>query len=454
VFRVRPTAGGHSRRSLLGSQIGPTRHMRDLNELPRTTTRSSTSSAYFEAKGRRQLDYISSQGCRFRCTFCADPYVFGRAWSGIDPKRMGDELEKLWRRHQFDDLNFQDETYFTHRQRVTAVCEEILRRDLRFTWAATMRADQGVRLEESEWALCKRSGLRRVMVGVESGSQAMMDWLQKDIKLEQVFETAEHMVRHGIAGIFPFIVGFPDETDESVEATLSVIKRLRRMSRDFEVSVYFYQPYPGSPIAEMIWQRGYRKPQSLSDWADFDYVGSRGVWVSEDKWRRVQRFKVLSAPRLRAQSAPGGTPVALAGNRLACERVSSTRQLKSWWSRPFAPGSGSRNVPRAQRPGRVLCQGRRGFVVILVSVMKPVLTGVRVAGRRKVTGRAIAALEWIALGILIVLFVWKGLAPGWRQLNTDFPQLLPGSAALSGRLSARARLRLGLVSATEGPRRN
>ena len=110
-------------------------------------------------------------------------------------------------------------------------------------------------------------------------------------RLEQVFETAERMVRHGVAGIFPFIVGFPDEPDESVEATLSVIKRLRRMSPDFEVSVYFYQPYPGSPIADLVWRRGYPKPRTLDEWATFDYVGSRGSWVTDAKWERVQRFK-------------------------------------------------------------------------------------------------------------------------------------------------------------------
>jgi anaerobic magnesium-protoporphyrin IX monomethyl ester cyclase len=271
--------------------VEPKRTMRDLNELTAHDYRLIDVERYFEAKGRRQLDYISSQGCRFRCTFCADPFVYERGWSGIEAVRMGDELEGLWKKHHFDDLNFQDETYFTHRERVIAVSEEFLRRGLRFSWAATMRADQGVRFTEEEWSLCKRSGLRRVMVGVESGSQAMMDWLKKDIKLEQVFETAESMVRHGIAGIFPFIVGFPDETDESVEATLTVIKRLRRMSPDFDVSVYFYQPYPGSPIADLVWERGYAKPRRLSEWAEFDYVGSYGPWVSHSKWERVQRFK-------------------------------------------------------------------------------------------------------------------------------------------------------------------
>jgi anaerobic magnesium-protoporphyrin IX monomethyl ester cyclase len=267
------------------------RPMADVNGFPAHDYSLLDIERYYARKGRRQLDYISSQGCRFRCEFCADPFVYKRGWFGLEPRRIGEELAAVAEHHPFTDLNFQDETFFTHSRRAAEVSEEILRRGLRITWAATLRADQGTRLSDEALALCKRSGLRRAMVGVESGSQALMDWMKKDVTLEQVFATAERLRAHDIGGLFPFIVGFPDESPESVQATMDVIKQLRAMSAKFEAVVYFYQPYPGSPIADLAWQRGYVQPESLEAWAEFDYVGARGPWVSDAMWRRVQRFK-------------------------------------------------------------------------------------------------------------------------------------------------------------------
>jgi pyruvate-formate lyase-activating enzyme len=78
---------------------------------------------YFELKGKRQLDYISSQGCNFRCAFCSDPFVYGRKWVGLEPTRMALRLKELWDRYRFDDVNFQDETFFTRAQRVRELAD-------------------------------------------------------------------------------------------------------------------------------------------------------------------------------------------------------------------------------------------------------------------------------------------------------------------------------------------
>jgi len=247
---------------------------------------------YFELKGKRQLDYISSQGCNFRCAFCSDPFVYGRKWVGLEPVRMALRLKELWDRYRFDDVNFQDETFFTRRDRVQALAEQIVASGMKITWAATMRADQGVRLPEEVWASCKRSGLRRLLVGVESGSNEMLKRIRKDIKIEQVYDTAQKMLKFDIAGHFPFIVGFPDESDASIQATLDCAKKLRSLSPDFLTPIYYFKPYPGSELVIEAVARGFRLPQTLEAWAQFDYVaGLPGPWVSADKYKLIERFK-------------------------------------------------------------------------------------------------------------------------------------------------------------------
>ncbi len=263
---------------------------------------------YYRLKGKRQLDYISSQGCNFRCAFCSDPFVYGRMWVGLEPVRMAARLKELWDRYQFDDVNFQDETFFTKAGRVEAFANRLIESGMNITWAATMRADQGVRLPQAAWMRCRQSGLRRLLVGVESGSNEVLKRIRKDIKIEQVFETAQRMVSHGIAGHFPFIVGFPDESDESIQATLDCAKRLRSMSPDFLTPIYYFKPYPGSALVIEAVARGFRLPETLEAWAQFDYVaGDPGPWVSPEKFRLIERFKFF--------------------HELACKRVSRGRRL-------------------------------------------------------------------------------------------------------------------------------
>ena len=247
---------------------------------------------YFELKGKRQLDFISSQGCNFRCAFCSDPFVYGRKWVGLEPTRMALRLRELWERYRFDDVNFQDETFFTKADRVRALADQIVESGMKFTWAATMRADQGLRLPEEVWLRCKQSGLRRLLVGVESGSDEMLKRIRKDIKIEQVYAVAEKMRRLGIGGHFPFIVGFPDETDEQVQASLDCAKRLRAMSPDFQTPIFYFKPYPGSALVIEATNKGFRLPDSLDAWAKFDFVaGEPGPWVSAEKFELIERFK-------------------------------------------------------------------------------------------------------------------------------------------------------------------
>ena len=247
---------------------------------------------YYALKGKRQLDYISSQGCHFRCAFCSDPFVYGRKWVGIEPGSMVAKIRELWERYRFDDLNFQDETFFTSRDRVGTMAQQIVDSGMRFTWAATMRADQGVRMPDDLWRLCKQSGLRRLLVGVESGDDEMLKRIKKDISIDKVFHTAARMRDLRIAGIFPFIVGFPNETEASVDATIACARTLRTMSGAFETPIFYFKPYPGSAIVTEAVANGFQLPSTLNEWSEFDYVaGLPGPWVTRQKYELIERFK-------------------------------------------------------------------------------------------------------------------------------------------------------------------
>jgi radical SAM superfamily enzyme YgiQ (UPF0313 family) len=155
-----------------------------------------------------------------------------------------------------------------------------------------MRADQGMRLPDEAWALCKESGLRRLLVGVESGNDDMLKRIKKDIRIEQVYQVAEKMQHFGIAGHFPFIVGFPEESDASIRDTLDCAKRLRGMSPDFLTPIFYFKPYPGSAIVTEAVEKGFRLPETLEGWSTFDYVaGEPGPWVSAEKFQLIERFK-------------------------------------------------------------------------------------------------------------------------------------------------------------------
>lgn len=317
------TVCGIAYRDARVSRVNPERPMMPMEVFPAVDYELIDVEQYFRLKGVRQLDYISSTGCLFRCAFCADPFVYKRGWQALGSKRMADEIEALWNQYQFDDLNFQDETFFTYKRRVAEIAEEFIRRKLPISWAATMRADQSVRLGEDTFKLCIESGMRRVLIGVESGSPEMLLRIRKDTTVEQILTSAEMCARNRVTVIFSFIVGFPGETDDDVMQTVSLVKKLRSMSPKFETPIFYYKPYPGSTISSELTSH---MPDSLDEWANFDYVqGEAGQWVGPETYRFMERFKFYN------RYAGGGERLA----KRPLQLLSRLRCRHNWYSWPI-----------------------------------------------------------------------------------------------------------------------
>ena len=183
-----------------------TRRARSRRQRPSrpTTTTCLPVERYFTLKGERQLDYISSTGCLFRCAFCADPFVYNRTLGRAAPERIGrggrQPLAALPLRRSLvpgrDLLHLRPSACGDRR----SVHQRTARA---FTWTATMRADQGDRLRRRDvralQALRPAAGDDRRRVRL--AGDARLD--EKDITIEEVFHSAEKCVRHGIARDLP-----------------------------------------------------------------------------------------------------------------------------------------------------------------------------------------------------------------------------------------------------------
>ena len=172
---------------------------------------------------------------------------------------------------------------------------------VKVAWTATLRADQACRMGEALFAAAVRAGLRRVMVGVESGSQDTLDRLKKDMRLDQVLATAEMCARHDVGVIFNFIVGFPGEPEEQhrcdAAAGQAAAQHARPRSRP-RSSITGRIPGTQSPNRRAPTATCF--PKGLEAWADFDYVGERGPWVSAEAMAPGGALQVLHAARVAA----------------------------------------------------------------------------------------------------------------------------------------------------------
>jgi radical SAM superfamily enzyme YgiQ (UPF0313 family) len=261
-----------------------------VNQLPAADFSLLDLDRYFAWRRVRRLDYCSSQGCPFQCSFCADPMVYRQRWSGLLAGRVVGELKEHVRRWRLDQVFFNDDNFFTDLRRTESICRGLLDEDVHVSWFGTGRADLLCRLGDDQLRLMRESGCYKVNVGAESGSPLLLRQIKKGTLVDEVLETAEKLHRAGIGARFSFIAGFPKEPPESLQETYRVVKELRRIDGSFETPIYFYAPYPGTELAETMPALGFTAPERLEQWREVDLDHSIGPWISDPVRRNVPRY--------------------------------------------------------------------------------------------------------------------------------------------------------------------
>lgn len=249
--------------------------------------------------GRRCLDYYTSQGCASGCSFCSEPLFCGRRWSGLEPETVVEELEHLSKTYNIDTFMVRDSDFFLNIKRVKEICRLLIEKNPGFRLTSVNgRMEQLARLDDSLWSLIRKSGIREIFFGFESGLQEALDAMNKGAKVNDIHSCVERCVKHDIDIRGSFMVGIPGvDAQEEARSTFSEIHRIicaygeKEKLDHLDVLLSFFTPYPNTPLYETSIKHGLKPLNTLEEWGDFDQFDFKAPWFKQELFELVKEFR-------------------------------------------------------------------------------------------------------------------------------------------------------------------
>jgi radical SAM superfamily enzyme YgiQ (UPF0313 family) len=223
---------------------------------------------------------ITSRGCPFGCTFCSCTAFSGRRIRARSPDKVVDEMEYLVRERGAEHIWVVDDNFTCLPKRVKRICQLIKERGLEFSWFAEGRVDTASREMYEDMA---DAGCWLMFLGLESGSQRLLDYHRKRTTVEKGRRAVELAQRAGIDVIGSFIVGAPVETEEDFEQTLEF---LTHVDMDM-ISISSLKVLPGTEIWREYEASGIIGP---GDWDKYFRIYDLPVGHSEEEVRRRMKL--------------------------------------------------------------------------------------------------------------------------------------------------------------------
>jgi len=216
---------------------------------------------YFFAAARfPSVMMITSRGCPFKCSFCVWPQVLHKGgYRARSAKNVALEFMKMQEYFpQIQEIVFEDDTFSVDSARVREISKALIEAGNRLPWTANTRANLSLE------AMCdmKRAGCRMIIVGYESGNQAILNNVSKGTTVEQNLAFAERARKAGLLVHGCFMAGNPGETLETLEETYRMAVRLKPDTAQF----FPVMAYPGTRLYRSFQESCSLKTNDYTKW--------------------------------------------------------------------------------------------------------------------------------------------------------------------------------------------
>ncbi len=283
----------------------PLGHMTPLDELPDLPYSRVDMAKYLHKNylGHRTVAHNTSFGCPFACAFCAVGTMSHRRWLHHSPARMDAALRHLHGTYGVDAVQMHDMDFFISEPRAAEFSARIA--SLGLSWWALGRVDLLMQYSDATWRAMKRSGLKMIFSGAESGSDEQLAAMNKGGTSSSALtlELARRARDYGIVPEFSFVLGSPPDPLGDVPKTFEFIRKIKAINPAAEIVLYTYTPVlaEGALYAKAT-EMNFVFPGSLEEfaapaWQQLSMRRGDGIpWMTREVRRRARNFeRVLNA---------------------------------------------------------------------------------------------------------------------------------------------------------------
>jgi glycosyltransferase involved in cell wall biosynthesis/radical SAM superfamily enzyme YgiQ (UPF0313 family) len=166
----------------------------------------------------------TSRGCPFNCAFCSVQSVWGKKYTCFSAERIVSDIEHLIKNYGVKGIYFREDNFTLNKERVGKFCNLIMEKGIKINWVCESRVSN---LTRDIVELMSRAGLKGFYFGVESGSQRLLDLLQKGITVEQTKSAFKWCHEFNVKAAASVIVGVPGETESDRQKTSELLKEIK-----------------------------------------------------------------------------------------------------------------------------------------------------------------------------------------------------------------------------------
>ena len=208
----------------------------------------------------------ASRGCPFHCRFC-DTSTFGARVRHYSPEKVFEMMQHLNKTYGVRHIMFVDDLFLASKVRVTQLCNMILEAGLKMTWSCTARVDT---VKPDVLDLMKKAGCWEISFGLETGSNELLQQMDKAAEVEKSEQAVKWTAEAGIRTKGLFMLGYPGENEETIQKTRDFVSRIPMTI----MNLTKFTPYPGSPI----------------------YRDLYGTNIRDDHWEKMNGMNFVWAP--------------------------------------------------------------------------------------------------------------------------------------------------------------